>query len=521
MRLGTKNIILLILAIIFALGLIERTAGIISNNILFLFDNGRDLLYVKKIVIDHKLTLIGPSSGGLQGYFHGVLWYYLLTIPFVLGKGNPTTFTLFMATMSSFSILVTFFVMKKISNVFAAIIAATIFAFAVFSVSTSKFIWNPYPIVWLMPLYFFSLFAFVRKKIYALPLCAAIAGLIFHFEAIYGVSLLPVLIILFIIYIFQRIEYKRKITNILISLFLFLIPLFPTLAFDLRHNFLISTTLTKTLVEGGENLSHSTSEKQKSLSERISLRLDDLYNYSIQSITPNKYINLLFLGSLLFGLYYMIKHKYVDGLKFVTLCIFSIVLPFFVFLNLKYAVWGYYWIGNPPLYALLLSYILGFVIIKYNHYQAYFTYAVIILLAILLNPFRYIAPWQNGEINQGADNLSTQLNIVNTIYADAKGNNFSAYVLTPPVYDYVYRYLFWYRGQQLGLNTKKDEKQKLTYYIIESQLSDRNGAFFKKNTIRTINKPTNIFKFPGGISVEKIYTSPGEKRVDPNYFPRL
>ncbi len=517
---GTKTI-LLFLVIIFALGLTERTTGIISNNILFLFDNGRDLLYVKNIVIDHKLYLIGPSSGGLQGYFHGVLWYYMLTIPFILGKGNPAAFTLFMATMSSLSILTTFFVMKKILNIKSAIIAATIFAFALFSVSTSKFIWNPYPIVWLMPIYIFSLFSFVRKKAYALPLAATIVGLIFNFEAIYGVCLLPILVTLFIVYVFRNIEYKRKIVYVLISIFFFLIPLVPTLVFDLRHSFLISSTLTKTMVEGGENLSHLSNEKQKNLFERISLRINDLYTYSIQSITPNKYVNLLFFGGLLFGIYYMIKHKYAEGIKFITLCIFSLILPFFLFLNLKYAVWGYYWIGNPPLYTLLLSYVLGFVITKYDRYQASLTYAIIIILVILYNPFMYIPIWQKGEINQGAVSLTTQLNIVDTIYADAKGENFSAYVLTPPVYDYVYRYLFWYRGQQLHLNTKKDEKQKLTYYIIEPQPSDKDGSFFKKRTIRTINKPTNIFKFPGEINVEKIYTSPSEEPVDPNYFPRL
>lgn len=521
MRIGTKKTILLLLTIIFALGLIERTVGIISNNILFLFDNGRDLLYVKNIVINHKLYLIGPSSGGLQGYFHGVLWYYLLTIPFILGKGNPAAFTLFMAIMSSFSILTAFFIMKKILNIHSAIIAATIFAFALFSVATSKFIWNPYPIVWLIPIYVFSLFSFVRKKTYALPLAATIVGLIFHFEAIYGVSLLPILITLFILYIFNNIEYKRKIAYILISIFLFLIPLFPTLAFDLRHNFLISSTLTKTVIGGGANLSHSSNEKQKNLSEKVSLRINDLYTYSIQSVTPNKYINLIFSAIMLFGLYYIIKHKYIDEIKFITLCIFSLILPFFLLLNLKYAVWGYYWIGNPPLYTLLLSYILGFVIKKYTRYQAGLTYAIIIILVILSNPFMYIPIWQKGEINQGTINLATQLNIVDTIYADAKGANFSAYVLTPPVYDYVYRYLFWYRGQQLHLNTKKDEKQKLTYYIIEPQPSDKDGSFFKKRTIRTINKPSNIFKFPGEINVEKIYTSPGEEPVDPNYFPQL
>ncbi len=516
-----KKILISTLLIIFFLGLVERTVGIISQNILFLFDNGRDLLYVKKIVVDHKILLLGPSSGGLQGYFHGVLWYYLLAIPFLLGGGNPLTFTLFMAILSSFSVLTSFWMMKKISNIYSAIIVATFFAFSEFSTATALFIWNPYPIVWLMPFYIFSLYAFVHKKKYALPLAAILVGFIFHFEAIYGITLIPVLFILFVIYIKQKVTYKKKILYLLMSFLLFLLPLFPTLAFDLRHHFLVSSALLKTFTQGGANISHDSNQKPKEISERIALRFNDLYTYSIQSVTPNKYINSLFFLLALAGLYYLIKRRDAKELEFVALCVTSLLMPFFIFLNLKYAVWGYYWIGNPPLYVFLISYIFGLVLVRFIRKRIPFIFLLIIILILVFNPFRYISLWQKGVLEQGSDNFSTQLHIVNAIYADAKKNNFSAYVLTPPVYDYVYRYLFWWRGKQLHLETKRDVKQKLIYFIREPKFSQKDGVFFKEHTIKTKSPPVKIIRFPGGIIVEKIFISSQENPVDQNYFPPL
>jgi hypothetical protein len=63
--------LLIFLLIIIVLAFLLRTRGLATQNVLFLYDGARDLLYVKKLVVDHDLLLIGPPSGGLQGYFHG------------------------------------------------------------------------------------------------------------------------------------------------------------------------------------------------------------------------------------------------------------------------------------------------------------------------------------------------------------------------------------------------------------------------------------------------------------------
>src|SRR3989344_8542707 len=90
-----KNKTLEIILLLFILGvaLLPRSIEVLNKNYIFGFDQGRDYLAVKSIVVDHKLTLIGSEIGagsaGFQGIFHGPFYYYSLSLPFALTNGDP------------------------------------------------------------------------------------------------------------------------------------------------------------------------------------------------------------------------------------------------------------------------------------------------------------------------------------------------------------------------------------------------------------------------------------------------
>ncbi|MDE2591050.1 MAG: hypothetical protein KGL95_15440, partial [Patescibacteria group bacterium] len=90
-NLSLLHITYILLFVVVLLGLLLRTVGLSTGNMLFLYDNGHDLLFVKKLAVDHKPLLVGSVSSSIEGYFHGVFWFYMLAIPFILGKGNPVT----------------------------------------------------------------------------------------------------------------------------------------------------------------------------------------------------------------------------------------------------------------------------------------------------------------------------------------------------------------------------------------------------------------------------------------------
>src|SRR3989338_11548996 len=84
---------IILFVLIIGISLLSRSIEVLNKNYIFGFDQGRDYLAVKNIVIDHKLTLIGSEIGagvaGFRGIFHGPFYYYLLSLPFIIFRGDP------------------------------------------------------------------------------------------------------------------------------------------------------------------------------------------------------------------------------------------------------------------------------------------------------------------------------------------------------------------------------------------------------------------------------------------------
>src|SRR4030042_6037624 len=53
----------------------------IAGYMTFLGDEGRDVLIVKRMLVDHKFTLLGPTAS-VGGFFLGPIYYYFM-LPFL------------------------------------------------------------------------------------------------------------------------------------------------------------------------------------------------------------------------------------------------------------------------------------------------------------------------------------------------------------------------------------------------------------------------------------------------------
>jgi len=84
-----------------------------SGDFFYLFDQARDYLLTQSIVQTHSLALIGTHSG-LGGFFHGPLWLYMLAPVYILGKGNPFTFTYFYIGLQLFTIFIAYLVGRRL-----------------------------------------------------------------------------------------------------------------------------------------------------------------------------------------------------------------------------------------------------------------------------------------------------------------------------------------------------------------------------------------------------------------------
>ncbi len=496
-----------------------RTVGLLSNNALFIFDGARDFLWVNKIIVDHKPLLIGTPAGGLQGYFHGVVWYYLLAIPLILSGGHPISGQWFMAIMSTMSVLTAFFVLKKTMNVYAGIMGILLFGLGEYSVATAKFTWNSYPIVWLAPIFFLGIFLISRRVYLGIILVSLVEGLSLHFDLMLGLTTLPAYIGMLLYFIIMGGSSAKRIKYTLVSLLIIVLPFLPSILFDLRHDFIISKVVVNTILSGGNNLSHKEGELPVSLQKRISLRFSEMVQYSVTSATNNPIVSYGLFAGLLLSIVVLIKSKSKQNIAVVALSVSVILSMFLVLLLLKYSVWGHYWTGSAPMYAMLLSFGIGYLI---GRYRQRFLFGVLgLVLLLVVHPWSVMLYWDKGDLTPGPQVLSTQLKVVEAIYRDAGKQKFSVYEQTPPVYDYVYRYLFWWQGSKVYSYIPQDAKQKLVYVVLENVPEDPQATYFKEHTLHLATQPMNKFQLSSAYPmVEKFITKDNEKPVDPNFSLR-
>jgi len=159
----------------------------ISEYMTFLGDEGRDVLVVKRMIVDGKLTLLGPTAS-VGGFFLGPVYYYLMA-PFLFLYGLDPVGPAVMVGL--FGVATVFLVYKTGRDFFdsqVGLVAAFFYAISPLIITYSRASWNPN----LMP--FFSLLiiyllrrAVVEKKYYLLGVVGFLFGITFqlHYLAVF------------------------------------------------------------------------------------------------------------------------------------------------------------------------------------------------------------------------------------------------------------------------------------------------------------------------------------------------
>ena len=132
--------------LIIGISLLSRSIEVLNKNYVFGFDQGRDYLAVKSIVVDNKFTLIGSEVGagaaGLSGIFQGSLHYYFLSVPFILTKGDPYGGLVLMFLLSMLSVVFSYFFGRKVFGAIGGLTTALLFALSPMFIAQARFVWN-------------------------------------------------------------------------------------------------------------------------------------------------------------------------------------------------------------------------------------------------------------------------------------------------------------------------------------------------------------------------------------------
>ena len=484
---------------------------ILAGDFFYLYDQARDYLLVKDLVVNHSIMLIGNRSG-LGGFFHGPLWIYAISPIFALTRGNPFGLAYFYVGLQLFTIFLGFLIGSKLYGNKGGILMSLLIALspATWDTVINTVSADAEPLVYLCLFYF--LVRFLRGNTKYFIAAAFFTGLAFQFETASSLVLFPTVIVIFF---FGKKAYKN-IKVILLSVLAFVVSVSSFILFDLRHKFLMTSSILHAFT-GGEKGSGYMGLKERIIDHfggLVSAYKDPLFNQSSLLI-------LLFAVIIVFASVVIIKNKKYEYRKeFFLLLIFpAIFFGFFIFY--AYPVWPEY------VFGLLVPVVFVFYLSITNVWKNIFGKALVVLFFALtfLNVSVFL---QNQYLQKypqlnSAGSYKNQKAVVQWIYKDAGNGKFGYFVYTPEIFTHGMDYLFYWYGKSNTKTVFENQKDKITYLILYPHLANDDNAynFWKKNVIRTNGKILLTKSFYGGIIVEKLSIEKIEPPVDPNYYQGL
>lgn len=249
-RVQHDKIILLLIAILLV-GAFLRLYKI-SDYMTFLGDEGRDVLIVKQMIVDHKFTLLGPTAS-VGGFFLGPIYYYFM-LPFLwLWQLDPTGPAVMVALFGTATIYLVYLLGKEFFSEKTGLIAAGLYAASPLVIAYSRSSWNPNPMPFFSAMTLFCLYKGLMKKSKSLLFSSGVflgITMQLHYLAVF-------LVVIMITYVAlanaKLLNFKLKIKNYFLLLSGFLLGLSPFLAFEIRHGFPNTQTILKFIFNDGKD----------------------------------------------------------------------------------------------------------------------------------------------------------------------------------------------------------------------------------------------------------------------------
>jgi len=226
----------------------------ISLYLTFLGDEGRDVLIVKRMIVDGKWTLLGPTAS-VGGFFMGPIYYYFMA-PFLwLWNYNPVGPAVMVALFGITTVYLVYSIGKRLFGVEVGLVASGIYALSPLVISYSRSSWNPNIVPFFAILLFYLLWDVKVhghwNRLFWIGIILGI-GLQLHytFLALFAV------VGLWLLFYGRSLSYLKQYAMGFLG---FIIGFFPFLAFEIRHGFMNIRSILLFVFEGkdtGFSLSH-------------------------------------------------------------------------------------------------------------------------------------------------------------------------------------------------------------------------------------------------------------------------
>lgn len=423
-----KNLFLLGFWSILVLGFLLRILPLNNNNFFFTMDQGNDAVYVREILMNHKIFLLGPETG-IDGLFAGPLWYYFIAVGFALFDGHPigSVFMLILLNVALIGILM-WKIKQKISHRWALMVGFALLTSWWFY-DVSRYGFNPFPLVFLAFWLILSLVDFLEGHERSFVFAAIPIGLGFNTEMAGSIAfLLFYLVIGFWAIVKRKISWKSLLVAGLI-IFIFLLPHYVS---ELQTNFSQAKTLMKEIYDPNGIFS----ERNFDVLTPVILKI---ISRSIWRQIPEMGFFIFTILVFLFFKKWGTQPKINQFTKrFVGLTIILLIVSWLWFSsNTGWQTWQTVYLS--PL--IFVSFLL--ILHELKRWLVFSILALSLISHFLIFQTRYSQYWQPSN---DVSLLHNELAAIDWVYQNAEGQGFYVYNYLPSVYDYPYQYLFWWYG---------------------------------------------------------------------------
>ncbi len=418
-----------------AISLLIKILSVWGNNIPITYDQGRDLVDLRQMIVTHTPRLVGPTTS-INGVLLGPFYYYFLLLPFIIFGGNPMALMFWQIIWFQISVVLLWLVLRKKSRVLANVVGILLSLLPT-GFYTARYFWNAN----VMPIF---TILFIAALIYLLEkrtlkrsfLVGFISGLSLQIEAAFGIIFFPFALVYLL---FKRFPIKK-----LLALFIgFLITLLPQVLFELRHGFIMTKILFDQVTGRGDMLGTKLSLSER-LTERGKLLIDIVRN---TSHIPMEVLNIIYPSLIIFGIIYILKKKKnIFSDTAITISLFLFVFSCVFYLIFPMQVKGWY------ILSLTIPLVIFFAVIFEKIYIINSFGKLLVFLVILFtitNTLKAHYEYLRNNLQKPSNDPSSLINeiqAVDWVYQEANGEAFKTYSYLPAIYDYSFQYLFWWYG---------------------------------------------------------------------------
>lgn len=204
----------------------------IRDYVVFLGDEGRDMLIMRHMILDFRPVFLGPTAS-VGGFYLGPI-YYWMSAPFLaLSFFDPVGPSIMVALFGVATVILLYKFLNETTSFYPAILASLLYATAPLIVRYSRSSWNPNPLPFFALLLIYFLYLGIKKNKLKYFLFAGLCfGITIQLHYL-SIMLVPTAALIVLI----NTPYKKWLKILAIGFAGSLVTFSPFLLFEIKHNF--------------------------------------------------------------------------------------------------------------------------------------------------------------------------------------------------------------------------------------------------------------------------------------------